>query len=481
MRTILRNLVWMLFSQMFTWALSVVLLIVAPRALGNAAYGRLEFATTFVAFFVPAAALGTRTYLVKAIARDESQLNQLVFNALLFTLICSLILAATSIAVAIGLGYERPVVTVIAVSAIGMVFITLDIPASSGFQGLQQMRGLAVVAAVQEIILVGLGLLSLWRGWGITWLAAAFAASYIVQFVANAVRIRPKLRGASPQPTLWWAIVRGGLPFFFSTAAIMLYGTIDIPLLQHFAGDADVGIYSIAYKWVGLPAFFASIVMTAILPSLSATGGVPTVEFIQQANKAIRLVFLVAAPIATGIALISADVLRVVYSGQLDRGVPVMKILALHLPAVALTMILGTVLIATDKQRSWLVIGLVAAVCNIVTNLFVLPWSVHQFKNGAIGAAMVTVGTEALIVAGGIWLRPAGVLDRQCVRFCSLVTIACACMVAAVLPLGGVFVGFRITLGACVFGLASLLLGVVTRSEITQVFGDVRNTLRRSG
>ena len=481
MRTVLRNLIWMLLSQMFTWALSIVLLIAAPRALGSAAYGRLEFATTFVAFFGLVASLGTRTYLVKAIARDNSQLNQLVFNALLFNLICSLVLAAASIGLSIGLGYQRSVVALIAVSAIGMTFLTLDIPASSGFQGLQEMRGLAVVAAVQEIVLVGLGLLALWRGWGIAWVAAAFAASYFVQFIANALRIRPKLRGATPRPALWWSIARGGLPFFFSTAAIVLYGTIDIPLLQYFAGDADVGIYSIAYKWVGLPAFFASIVMTSVLPSLSARGIAPTAEFTQQANKAIRLVFLVAAPIATGIGLISADVLRVVYSGELQRGVPVMRILALHLPAVALTMILGTVLIAADKQRAWLVIGLVAAVCNIATNLFVIPWSVHQFNNGAIGAAIVTVGTEALIVAGGIWLKPQGVLDRQCLRFCFLVTIACACMVGAVLTIGDVFVGVRIALGAAVFGLTSLLLGVVTRSEITQAFGEVRNTLRRSG
>jgi O-antigen/teichoic acid export membrane protein len=75
-RVVVRNMTWLLLSQITTWSASIVMLILAPRRLGDTNYGTLQFAGIFVAFFGLAAGLGSDTYVVKATARDESQVGR---------------------------------------------------------------------------------------------------------------------------------------------------------------------------------------------------------------------------------------------------------------------------------------------------------------------------------------------------------------------------------------------------------------------
>ena len=181
----------------------------------------------------------------------------------------------------------------------------------------------------------------------------------------------------------------------------MVYGSIDLPILESLAGPTTVGWYTVAYRWVGLPAFFASIVGTAILPSLSSRYESIAHTFAPQANQAIRLVFFVGAPIATGIILVAGDILNLLYPNSgFSNAVPVMRILALHLPLVTVTMMVGTALIASDRQNKWVLVGCLAAALNLGLNFFAIPWSIRVFNNGAIGAAIVTVLTECVMLAG---------------------------------------------------------------------------------
>jgi O-antigen/teichoic acid export membrane protein len=68
-RRVVRNITWMLLSQSVTWGLALVLLVLAPRWLGDFNFGKAFVATTFVGFVELLANLGTATYVTKEIAR----------------------------------------------------------------------------------------------------------------------------------------------------------------------------------------------------------------------------------------------------------------------------------------------------------------------------------------------------------------------------------------------------------------------------
>ena len=62
-----RNIVWLMFNQLSTWLVGLIVLVTVPDLLNPARFGSLNFAL-FVGFFALAAGLGTSTYLVGEVA-----------------------------------------------------------------------------------------------------------------------------------------------------------------------------------------------------------------------------------------------------------------------------------------------------------------------------------------------------------------------------------------------------------------------------
>ena len=143
-----------------------------------------------------------------------------------------------------------------------------------------------------------------------------------------------------------------------------------------------------------------------------------------------------------------------------------LRILALHIPFVAMDMILGIALIARDRQKQWLIVGCLAAVFNPVVNLGLIPFTTRVFDNGAIGAAIATVATEGLMMAGAIYLRPKGVLDRTTAGFLGRCLLAAVC----ILPVGVLFrdapLLLQIVIGVVTYGLASLALRTTSAGQV---------------
>lgn len=481
MRTVLRNITWLLLSQAITWGLAVVLLIIAPRYLGDRDFGRAFVAVTFVGFFELAANLGTATYVTREVARDTSRASNLVVNLLVAKVVWAVLLGGAAVGLALALGYDATLVVLVAWCAVSMIFTTLYGTVASGLNGLQRMGGLALAAVAQKILSTILIVLVLTAGWGVVWYTATGSVVMFVQFVLAWLSFRPFLqRPLLIDTRLIRQALVGGLPFFFASAVVVVYGKIDVPLLEQMSDSRTVGWYSVAYQWVSLPAFFAGTIMSAVFPSLSARSKDMGPDFSAQANKAIRLVFLVGAPVATGIALVARPALRRMYSDPgFDHAAPVMAILAPHLPIVSITIILGAVLAAVDRQRAWLVVGLIAVVINIALNLVMIPWAVRHFENGAIGAAAVTVVTEFAIMIGASTLRPRGVLDRATVSFLVRCAVACVAMVPPVVVLCHSLAS-KVVMGVAVFAVTAFLLGVVTPRSVWRALIQVRRSVARS-
>ncbi len=459
---------WLLLAQLTTWTSSIVMLIVAPRRLGDTGFGKVQFALIFVLFFQLVAGLGSDTYIVKMTARDQSKVGRYVFNALVMKVLLAITLTAIALALAFALGYDGELIRLIGVFCISMTMVVLSNTIIAGLQGMQQMGRTAAAAAAKETASNGLGILVLVRHGSLVLFAMALTAGALIPLVGNATKFWPHLRrGMQIDFDLWKRIVRGGLPFLMWSAILLVYGSIDLPILESLAGSTTVGWYTVAYRWVGLPAFFAAIVGTAILPSLSSRHELVSHDFADQANKAIRLVFFVGAPIATGIVLVAGDLLRLLYPNSgFSHAVPVMQILALHLPLVTVTMMIGTALIASDRQNKWVLVGCTAAALNLGINFIAIPWSIRLFDNGAIGASVVTVLTECLMLGGAIYLRPAGVLDLATAKSLLRIAIASLLMVPPVLALHSAGLPAKVAVGALTFAAASLVLRVVTLDEL---------------
>jgi len=482
-----KNLLGLFSSQIATWLITLVSLVVVPRRLGPENVGRIGFATAFVAFFTLIGLLGTNTFLVKTVARDRSKVGPYVLNAIVMKLYLCGLLSAVAIALGYALApvfdYGRDTKLLIAIMCVGLTFAVLNDALVAGLQGLERMARSAAWAAIGHYVGTGLGLYVVFTSRSLFAYAFALTLISVVPAIANATAMWPHLRHAGPVSVdLWKQIARGGLPFLVWASFLLIYGTIDIPLLQALSDEVTVGWYTTAYRWVSTPVFIASVVLTAFLPSLATDAHNNPAKFAGRVNGAVRVVFLVAAPLAVGCALVAGDVMALAYEAEFARAVPVLQILAIHIPFAATSMVLGMALIASDRQKKWVIVGGLAALTNPLFNLVAIPFAVHTYQNGALGAAVITVVTELLMMAGALYLRPPGVMDRSTATYLAKCGVAAGLMVPAVLLAsalphvdGGVNSGVvaatiglfaEVAVGVVVYALASVALGTISLSEL---------------
>jgi O-antigen/teichoic acid export membrane protein len=467
MNVIRRNLASLLLGQVATWAVSILLLIAAPRHFGDAAIGQVSFAIAYMSFFELVAQFGTGTFLTKVVARDTDSMARYVVNTLTMKLVLGsgLIALALGLAAALGIGHD----TFLLICALcpGMLFNTLNNALTGGLYGLQRM-GRPTFWDVGRAYLGGaLGLAVILSGGSLLLYAFSFSVASMLPLIANLLHLWPELKGQRKIDTrVWNDVLRGGFPFFILAALVVLYGTIDVPILQAMSGSETVGWYTVAMKWVSMPVFIAASVSTAFFPALSADGRRLPAEFARKANRALHFVLVLTIPAAVGIALIADQFLALLYRGEFQQAAPLMKLLAPNIPILALDIILGSVVVAADRQRQWMLFSVLATIFNPLANIVTIPLAEEWFNNGAIASAVVSVVTEVILMVGAIYLRPEGVLDRRTVGLLGRTMVAAVPMAVVVVALGSAPLGVRIVAGMVVYGIASLVVGAVSVGEL---------------
>ncbi len=532
-----RNLVSMLGSQAATFVLTLIMVTLLPKRLGTNTYGALAFATAYLGYFALASSLGSNQFLVKTIARDPSQLSRYIFNALVMKVLLGTALACLAVLAAHVLGYAPQVILIIEVGGIGIVMNALADVLNAGLQATERMGKLALWFTIQQYATGVIAILLLLAHHGVVAYALVLACGASITVIANGVRLWPEISGqrrirdasaawaavlahpeaegagrprpfrlrrihtgaaepSEPEATargrrrhaarrldlrLWKVIAVGGLPFVSWSLILLVYGSIDILMLHAMTGSASVAWYTLAYTWVGIPVFLPSLLVTVIYPSLSSKALGSSVEFSQIVNSSLRLVAFFGAPMAVGIALTAGNIVGLFhYPPGFGHASMLMRILAFHIPIVGIDMLLAIALAAKDRQVAWLVVGCIAAVFNPLANLVAIPLTRQHFGDGAIGAAIVTVATEVVMMVGAILLRPAGILDRGSVSFILRSVVASVTMIPAVLAVRGTPLAVQVVVGAATFGVAAVALRLVSlRSARDSAVQALRSSRQR--
>jgi O-antigen/teichoic acid export membrane protein len=247
-------------------------------------------------------------------------------------------------------------------------------------------------------------------------------------------------------------------------------------------GSQTVGWYTLAYTWVALPVIFPTVLVTVVFPSLSTQAIADKSEYSRLVNRALELAVLVGTPMAIGIALTARSIIGLFhYPAGFAQSVPLIRILAIHIPIVSMDMILGIALMAMDRQKAWVLVGCVAAIFNPVVNLVAIPFAVRRFSDGAIGASVVTVATEVVMMVGAIYLRPKGVLDGRTVSFLLRCVGASVAMIPFVLLASSAPLVAKMVIGVAAFALASFALRLVSPSQARQSALQLLNSFRSPG
>lgn len=188
------------------------------------------------------------------------------------------------------------------------------------------------------------------------------------------------------------ALFMAALPLGVTLLFNQVYFRVDSFILALTRSTAEVGFYGLAYKMFELPIVIPTFFMNSVYPLLLQTTS-------KQLIKKSFFILLVLSVFALCIFWFVAPLLLYIRP-EFAPSIPILRILTLGLPFFFLSSLAMWTLIALGKQIVLAGIYGSLMILTILLDILVIP------TFGAIGAAWITVGSEALVlIASGVALR----------------------------------------------------------------------------
>jgi O-antigen/teichoic acid export membrane protein len=462
-RTVAANTAVQLAGKAAVMAIGLASVAVTTRYLGASDYGKLALALVFVQTAGLLADVGLLTVAVREMSRAPERTNQLVGAVLALRLALSLAVVPLAALVSLVLPYDREVRVAILIAGGSLVLGLANGALVAVFQSRLRMGR----AAISEVLgrASAFAALALVAALDLGFYAVVASASVgaAVALIASWVLVRPFARPVlRAQRDTWRPLLMAALPVGAALAVTEVYFRADTIIISLFRDYDEVGAYSLAYRIIELLAVLPAVVMTSVFPLLSRYLAKDAER--QRASVTIDAVgdlFLaIGVPLAAGGLVVAPQVVELVAGDDFAQAADPLRILLFAGALAAVSGLLGYALIAGGRQASALRLALVALVANLALNFALVP------SLGIEAAAAVTVASEVLMVAGGLWLvrRELDLRPRFAIAWRVVLAAAVMAGVLALVPADSLAV--LLPLGIVLYGAVLFAVGGVDRTAL---------------
>jgi O-antigen/teichoic acid export membrane protein len=412
-------------SQIITWGLTWALLIVLPKELGDANFGRYFFAISYCTMFGTLMNLGINTWLAREIAietpehDDLSQKHQLLKKITGNVYSIKLILTiSTFIAQSLLLytvGKDTIAMQAAIIIGISFMFDNLTYTAASVLLGLERMFCINLAGIISKIIITVGAIYLLLTGHNlldVCWIHVA--ASVVSMIIVFAVLHRTIPISLGWDKAWMKRIIHGGLPFLIWTIFSEIYLRIDVIMLKGMTSDSIVGWYGAGFRLYNAFMFLPHIFNTVFFPPMTRVANDPDrqEDFKTNVHRLLNLMLLVATPVSIVLFILAKPALLLLYGeSPFLNAAPCLQLFSISLFLTCIDVLLATILVTKNKEKQWSYMAIIAAMFNPAMNAWMIPWTQNAYGNGGIGAALATVITEILMMIAALFLLPKGILS----------------------------------------------------------------------
>lgn len=492
-RRIFKNSAVTFGLRMFVRGLDTVILFLLVGALDPAALGAYNTAALLVAQYLATfTEFGLGVLLTREVARQPDAARRL-FGVTLTLRLILIIAAAAPVAWLViasynligAVGLSEPL-TAEGQLAIWILLLTLVPSAYSGavtalYNAAERMEVPAAVEVLTALLsfLARIAVLAL--GWGVIGLAwAAVLVSSITAVIFFGLQVR-----AFFAPTLSFdaaairALVPQALPLMLNNLLSVIFFRFDLFIVRAFGGsNADLLAqqYVLPYQLLNIALVLPPAITFAVFPLLARRAGGARSELASAQQRTLRLLLLIAFPLAMGMTLLADDLVWIFARRRFAEYLPsvtVLAVLAWFLPLSFANGLLQYVLIAIERQTAITRAFVAGAVFNLTANLIAIPLAIRlgQPADALLAAAIITIASEVVLYAvfrpvlhqEGL---PPGILKLMWQPALASLAMAAA-MLPAILWLPG-WIGSlcAILIGPPVYGVALWLLGTIGAEEV---------------
>lgn len=478
---VLRNAAFQMISQVVTTALALLFNVAVPHFLGAEGFGQIFFALSFALIASVFMNLGINTFLQKEVARDAAEGEKLLAQAMSVKLALALLIYPLTMLVGRWMGVTGDALTALDVISLAFVIGSFGQTFSNYLLGEQLGWAPAAGLILDKIVLTVGSIALLWAGYGIESVAWVYLAGQVISTAYTGLVLYRKVPFALGFDRAAFArIVKGSAPFMVWVVFGEIYIRIDVVMLAKMAGDDVVGWYGTASRLYGTLLFIPNIFMSAVFPAITRKFATDEAEAGQATRRSFNLMLLVAVPIGLGTMLIAEHVITLLYDdAEFWHSIGNLQVLGLSMILVCANVVIGSALIANDRQSAWARTAVIAAFVNPALNALLIPYFHDNMGNGGFGAALATLVTECFMLVAFVRLLPAGIFDRGC----SVTTLRALCagvaMLLAAQPVMHLGLIPILLVSGVAYGAAVLAFRVIPRHDLDHIVHAVRAAAKR--
>ncbi len=382
----------------------------AARMLGDADFGKYNFAFAMSFLVYLLSDLGVVTYVTRETGRQRDLAARLFSNGAalkgLLLIFGALFLAGYLRLFSIA-GDKLTAVLIFAVHGALYSFNQLCIAVYRGFERMEyEMR----ILIIEKAVITALGLFVLMRGWGLVPFALVFVIGAACSLILNLVWIRRtfiphaipvdwtfarRILGASIFLGLFWIITN-------------IHERVDVLMLEAMTEDRVLGWYSLAYRLFQVASVVPMVLMTSTFPRISRDSGQNDARVRQIFRVGMKYLFIVALPMVVGTLFLSEKIV-LFFGADFRPAAPALKILIMTAAVDFFSIFYAGFLLAWNRQRDLTLLQTGALILNVSVNLVLIP------RLGHVGAATATLVSRGLIFAVcSVWIfRKTGGLELK--------------------------------------------------------------------
>lgn len=386
----------------------VIAFAFASRALGPNHFGDYVVVFAFIQLFLVFATFGVDRILLRDLPQPEAspgEHEELVRVAVTARVLMSIMVGGAAISLSVLLGFsDRIVFSVLYFSP----FILVTALSSSGLLGtVLQVHGrsgsiVAANVASSFVVIVGT-LVAVIIHANTDVFLLVYTLSSAVDLLACLVRARGvfALR-MSWNGSLMRYLMLESYPLAIASGFALVYGRIDIVLLEKLTDPTQVALYGVAYKYFDVLTTVALTAMVVIAPALSRAYADLRRASSVVYSEIFTLMLAAALPIAFSFFVLRSWLLLFLVGHQFLDAQAAIPGLLLAITFVFMSSVASHMTLLVHRQRWNLAMAGGACALNIVLNILLIP------RFGYVASAWVTAATEAfvlifyLFVVGGL-------------------------------------------------------------------------------
>ena len=368
----------------------------ASRILLPEGIGKVNFARSFIDYFIIIATLGISTYGIRETAkiRDDRGLLSKISREIITINIISTVISYLLLFIAIfyipKLSDYRLLLIVISAK---ILFTALGLDWLYG--GMEDYKYITTRSVIFQIVSVILLFLFVHRPED--YLKYAFIAVFanVGSNILNWIHSKKYIDLLSKTALELKKHLKPIFILFAMAVLTKIYVVLDVTMLGFICNDWEVGIYTAAEKVNKIILSFVVAACTVLLPRLSYYSEKNEVnKFSDLVHRGFNVLLLVSVPCCIGLSLVSYQVIMLVSGENYISAVPLMRIMSPIIMIIGLSNFIGMQLFMPLRKEKYTLYSVICgAVVNFSLNLILIP------KYQAFGAAISTICAEMIVTA----------------------------------------------------------------------------------